>query len=334
MTRLISHSEVSAALDCQLRHAFAYTGQATSQTVLKPKATHLMLRQGRAWGAAVAAFHAASAENAHVALTARLSLDAAQQQQHGIYDEDEHINVQAHLHTILDDYTATTDRLAITRLEHELDVAIPSRTGRRRSTVYRLLAFVDGIHTDEQGREFLVEFKLRKQFQSADMIAKNRQTRWYAWAYEQVTGREPAGVIVDERLNQAPAPVKLNKDGTPSKVQSCRLDEYVSAWIDLDRQPDEETVVKLAAKAWQQRHTILFSPREITEAGQQLVSAAHLISMLDTGALFPIRNPSPVRCPGCAYRDICQTPDDDDLIDALYDRAEPKRNQGMVPVAA
>ena len=338
-TRSISHSEVSSALDCQVRHAFQYTGQLTDGDTLKPHSTAMPLREGRAWGRAVAAWHEhhdleTAGEHARVALEIALSLDAADQQKAGVYDPDEHTALAERLTAILEDYTATAEHLPLTRLEHELYVAIPSRTGRRASTRYRLGAFLDGVHTDDQGRDWIVEFKLRKRLTSYDMIAKARQTRWYAWAWRRETGRPVAGVIVEERLNEVPPEVRLNQDRSPSKVQSCRPEAYLAAFENTLRDPDEEVLAKLEQKRWQHRTPLLLTERELDEAGHQLASAGMLIHQLDTGLLYPVRNPSPMRCPGCAFKDACTDPTDTDLIDAMYRRTTPKRNRGELAHAA
>ncbi len=221
MSRSISHSEISTLLDCSQRHAFAYTGALTAGTALKPKQTAMPLRQGRAWGHAVASYHAAvlrtdNRVEAHTTLTAALDEDADQQREHGLYLPDEHAELADRLGRILDHYIDTTDPLPIDRLEHELDVPIPSRTGRRRSNLYRLKCFLDGIHVDDDGRAWIFEAKLRGQLMSLEQISLSRQTRWYAWAHEQATGSEVAGVIVDERLNAAPTPVKRFVTGSRS----------------------------------------------------------------------------------------------------------------------
>lgn len=333
MTRSLSHTELSAALDCQARHAFAYTGRLTGGQALKPRTAAPVLREGRAWGRACAAWHeTGSLQHAQAALDIALSLDAAEQQRHGLYSPEEHDEMAAKLLGLLEHYAATASRLVLTRPEHELNVPIPSRTGLRASSLYRLQCFLDGVHTDPEGRDWIVEIKLRRQFQPFELIALNRQTRFYAWAWHRATGRPVAGVIVDERLNAAPAPVKLNKDGTPSKVQTCRLDDYVSAWEQLGERPDEEVAAKLAAKDWQRRHTIVFRPGELEEAGWQLVSGARLIHALDSGEFFPIRNPGPARCPGCPFRPVCADPTDRPVVDALFDRVAPKRD-APAPVA-
>lgn len=326
--RLISHSEIATVLDCQAKHDFSYVG-ALAGSALKPKTTPVLLREGRAWGRAVATWHETGDVGLahHVELNTALAEDAEKQQTQGV---DEHEQTVEKLRALLDHYTTTTERLPINRLEHELEVPIPSRTGRRRSNTYRLSAFIDGIHTDDEGRAWIVEFKLRKQLSAFWQIALARQTRWYAWAWREQTGIEPAGIIVDERLNATPAPVKLNKDGTPSKVQTCTLDAYIDAWQHLGTQPNEDVVAQLAGREWQQRHPLILRPGELDEAGAQLVSAARLIHRLDTGLLYPIRNPSRARCPGCAFKDICPEPQDTVLVDALYERVEAKRDRKKV----
>lgn len=327
--RPISHSEASTALDCQSKHAYAYTGQLTGGDALKPKATAPVLREGRAWGAAVAAWHSTSGdiERARAALEIQLSLDAADQEKAGVYDADEHAALSKHIHDLLNDYVTEADLIQLDRLERELLVPIPSRTGRSDSNRYRLLAYVDGVHTDPDDRDWVVEYKLRKKLTAFELIAKARQIRWYAWAWRKETGREIAGIIVEERLNAVPSPVKLNQNGTPSKVQSCRPDAYIAAFGDRDDEPDAEVVAKLQAKDWMKRHPLVLTPAELDEAGKQLASVGSLIHQLDTGALFPVRNPSPLRCPGCAFRDICGDDGDTELVDALFERRPPKHER-------
>lgn len=330
MIRPISHTEASAALDCQAKHAFAYTGQLTGGTALKPKSTAPILREGRAWGAAVAAWHSSDGdtERARAALEIQLSLDAADQEQAGVYDPDEHATLTTHLHGLLDDYVLNAELIRLDRLERELLVAIPSRTGRADSNRYRLQAYIDGVHTDADDRDWIVEFKLRRKLTPFELIAKLRQIRWYAWAWRKETGREIAGVIVEERLNAVPKPVAFKQDGLPSKVQSCRPDAYVAAFDDLDLDPDPDIVAKLQAKEWCKRHPLVLSTAELDEAGRQLASVGSLIQQLDTGALFPIRNPSPLRCPGCAFRDVCGGNEGDtELVEALFERRPPKHER-------
>lgn len=336
--RLISHSEAAGLLDCQVKHAFAYTGRLTDGQALKPKMQASQLREGRAWGAGVAAWHsnqdAEPVECGLAAIVESLDDDAITQQENGTYDAVEHEQTYDHLKALLLDYATDAEPMSLTRLEHEITVGIPSRTGRQTSNRYRLQAFLDGVHTDDEGRDWIVEFKCRKRLSDFDQIAKARQTRWYAWAWAKATGHPVAGVIVEERLNATPSPVKLNKDSSPSKVQSCRPDSYAQAFEGIDAEPDPEVMAKLRQKTWHKRHVLLLTSRELDEAGRQLASVGSLIHQLDAGSLFPVRNPSPMRCPGCAFKDICTDPGDTALVDALFERRAPKREKEELAHAA
>lgn len=338
MSRSLSHSEIASLLDCQAQHDFRYVGRLASDA-LAPKTTAPLLSRGRAWGAGVAAYHATPGvidglEAGQAALAESLEEDAHEQRENGLYDPDQHVQTHAELGSTLTHYIATSTQLPITRLEHELDVAIPSRTGRRRSNAYRLLCRLDGVHQDTEGRWWIVEFKLRNQLWSLEQITLSRQIRWYAWAWRETTGIEPAGVIVDERLNVVPAPVKFNQDGRPSKVQSCQPDDYQAACEETDTPLDPNVYERLIAKVWQHRHRVLFRTGELDEVGWQLVSAARLVHDLESGRLFPIRNPSRMRCPGCAYREICPDPGDTALVDALFERVVAKRDRKEAALAA
>lgn len=326
MFRAISHSEVDALLGCQARHAFAYTGKLTAGTTLSPRTAAPILREGRAWGAGVAALHAVG--NGIGAMNVALQADQAEQMAAGVYDHRAHEDMLNKLMWMLGHYfDCDHRRIGLVERERELLVPLRSRTGRNRSTRYRLHAFLDGVHIDDQGRIWIVEFKLRGRLWSLEQIVLSRQIRWYAWAWREMTGSEPAGVIVDERLNEVPSTARYNKDGKVSKVQNCTPGAYRLACSDVDQEPDEEVLTKLESKVWQQRHWILLRPDELDEAGRQLTSTAELVSLMDSGALYPTRNPSPARCPSCPFKPICATPTDEMLIEALYLRAPAKRNR-------
>lgn len=340
MSRTLSNTEIGTALECPVRHAFAYTGQLTGGTVLKPKTAAPVLRRGRAWGRAVAAYNAnVLATDAlalgHTALDEALAEDADEQTAAGVYDPEAHAEMGGLLHRILDHYAEENAPLPIDRLEHEIVVGIPSRTGVQRSSRYRLQAFVDGL-CEEDGRTWIYEAKLRGQLGSLAVISLSRQIRLYAWAVREATGIEAAGVIVDERLADAPKPARILKSGKPShaKDQLTTPALYRAVCVEAGVEPEPETLEALAMRRWGARHRIIFRPGELDEAGRQLVAAGQLIGMLDSGALFPIRNPGQQRCPGCPFRDACPNPEDTDLIDALYDRRAPKRYREEVPVAA
>lgn len=336
MKRELSHSEVSAALDCQLSHAFRYSGAVTGGETLKARASIPRLDEGTAWGVAVAAFHATGdLSAAQLALVEELDKQREKQQQRGVFDSDVWMKMNLHLTAILADYVRHCSPLNLTRPEQELRVPIPSRLGRRVSSKYVFVAYLDGVGNRGGAGELdgIIEFKLRAQLQSYDLVCKSRQLRMYAWAWREATGEPVDRIFVRERLNAVPSEIRFNQNGSLSKQQTCRPATYVDACMDLDDKPDEDVLARLRAKEWERTHEIMLTEAELHEAGQQLVSAAHLIHQLDTGQLFPIRNPSPARCPGCSFKDVC-VDHDPALIAALYDRTVPKRFREELPHAA
>lgn len=340
MIRTVSHSEAQTLLDCAARWDFSYGGFLAG-SALRPKVTAYRLREGAAWGRAVAALMAADDRlseprgAAELELADALAEDAEEQQEHGVYDPEAHAEMRAHLRGLLDHCMSEWTPLRIDRLEHELDVAIPSRTGRQRSNRYRFNGRVDGVHVDEHG-EWIVENKLRGELSSFEQVSLSRQIRWYAWAWRETTGRAPVGVIVEERLNEAPRPAKVNKDGRPStdKRQMTTPALYRDACRAAGVEPDAETLEAFAARRWQARHRVFLTAAEISEAGRQITSVARHIHLLEAGQLYPVRNPSRQRCGGCAYREICNTPRDTELVDALYERVPAKRDRVKETFAA
>ena len=86
-----------------------------------------------------------------------------------------------------------------------------------------------------------------------------------------------------------------------------------------------DTLRALEARKWQQRVPIHFRPSELEEVGHELRSAARLIRDLDSGDLYPIRNATVMTCQGCRFREICDNPEDTEVVDALFDREPAKR---------
>ena len=66
---------------------------------------------------------------------------------------------------------------------------------------------------------------------------------------------------------------------------------------------------------------------EIDEAVKQLVSAGQQIRDFDSADRYPVRNPSPLNCPGCQLRDICANPRTTELVNALFERTAPKKDR-------
>lgn len=339
MKRVLSHSEVSTAYDCQYRHAFQYTGVLTGGDALKPKRVHVNLREGRAWGAGIAAWHyTGDTSAAHAAMARSLAADAEELQDAGFYDAQEHHAMKNKLAAILEHEITTSGRLDMQSMEEHLHVPLRTAKGRR-STAYEFEGYLDGIVHDDAGRVWIWEAKLRKQLSSLDQVARSPQLRRYAWAYREQFGVNPAGIILDERLNAAPSEVKFNQNGSVSKVQSCAHDAYLAACHQAEQEPDVDVYRQLKAKRWGERHRVFLTELEVTRAGRELGSAARLIHHLEQSGnakdwLDPVPNPNPMRCPGCSFKEICGAPYDPELIDALYLRVPPKRLRPEKEIAA
>jgi CRISPR/Cas system-associated exonuclease Cas4 (RecB family) len=366
MKRDISYTEQAMLLTCQAQWDFNYGGYLAG-TALRSKETPIILREGRAWGRAVAALHAAKEDHldaAIVVLAEVLEEDAEEQREAGFYDPDAHRETVAKLRAVLEQYAEEVEQIGIDRLEHELFVPLPSRSGSGDSNRYRLQVLFDGIHVDSEGRTWLVEFKLRNELSAYSLIANSRQIRYYAWAWERETGEPVTGVIVDERLNASPKPPKIKngkkgegreevieveiKDketgevtGTkpktvwrvPStdKAQITTPELYEAACEEYGVEPDAEMVESLRTRRWSQREAIFLTPTEIAESGKELVSLGRQIAQIDAGQIYPVRNVKPQNCRGCRFREICNAPQETELVDALFDRVPAKRDREEIP---
>lgn len=364
MIRAISHTEQSTLLTCQAQWDFNYGGYLAG-TALRPKAVPVRLQEGRAWGAGVAAFHAAEVDKLDAgisALTLALGAEAEKLEESGFYDADAHRQMAAKLRALLEQYAEEEESrpvplAGLSELEQELLVPLPSRSGKGDSSIYRLQVFFDGVLEDAEGRIWLVEFKLREQLSALELITNSRQIRYYAWAYQREHGRPVAGVIVDERLNAQPKPPKIvnAKKGVGKEVEVDVLDKetkeptgekkmawrrpsedkaqlttpdlYEAACAEYGVEADPEMVAALADRRWSQRERVFLSETEIEESGTELVSLGRQIAAIDSGQVYPVRNVKPQNCNGCRFREICNDPSDKELVDSLFERKPAKRNR-------
>lgn len=326
-TRVLSYSEVSRALDCQAAWDFAYGGHLAG-SALRPKQVAPLLSEGRAFGAAAAAYHVTGEGQAAMdAMDESLEADADRQREFGVHDQDSHDEMRLRLLVLLSHYIENAEPIEMEPItERRLLVPIPSRSGGRASSRYRLICYIDATTTDESGT-WLVEFKLRRRLSSVEQIARQRQLRWYAWAYERETGEAVVGVKTIERWNEVPKQPRVLKSGKPShaKDQLCTAEAYRAVCGELEGDPDPETVEALERRRWQQVVPVIFTQTELSAAGDELVSAGRLIHLLDSGGLTPLRNVKQSNCAGCAFRDICPEPENAVLVDSLYERKPPKR---------
>lgn len=347
MRRLISHSEISTAYDCQFKWDLMYGGHValTGGVVLKPHAPAARLRAGSAWGKGVAAFHRADPDAplivryaiALTAVNASLDEDATAMREHGFYDETEHHDMAVRLGDVLWHYVTTTEPLEIHSPEFMLELPIPSRSGRGVSNRYSFHGYLDGLVLDE-GRLWLAEYKFRDKLTEYRQLVRSRQLRRYVWAAERQLGVQIAGVISDERVSFAPKPARWVKakrkgEGIDGRVPSHAVDQlttedlYREACLEAGVDADANTAAALGSRSWQSRQRIPFRRSEIEEAGRELVSAGQLIALLDSGVIHPVRNPAPWRCNGCQFESICDTPDDLEVIETNFDLRPPKRDR-------
>ena len=332
-TRVLSFSEVSRFLDCQARWDFSYGDQLAGSS-LKEKAVAPLLSGGRAWGAAIAAYHVHAGqvdagELAIAAMDESLQADAERQREFGVHDQSEHDELRTRLLAILVHQIEANEPIVMDAMtERELLVPIPSRTGRRSSSKYKLLCYIDATETMSDGSVWLDEFKLRGSLYPAKLIVMSRQIRWYAWAYQQATGQKVTGVWMNERLNEAPKPPRVLASGKLShaKDQLTTAAAYIAACEEYGEEPVTTTIEELQARKWGQRVPVMFREDELEEAGLELVSAAKQIHAMETRQLFPLRNAKRQNCGWCPYRDVCPSPNNE-LIDALFERLPPKKDR-------
>jgi hypothetical protein len=330
-SRLLSYSELQTAFTCQARWDFAYGGRLAGST-LKARTIAPILSDGRAWGAAVATWHQHGGElfahgDAVLALGQSYEADYQAMIEAGGWTpldavHDQRLRLEAMLTHHVGLFTPLPN---LSMLEEQIIVSIPSRTGKRSSSKYKYLAMIDGFTTDEHG-DWIVEFKLRKSLTPFKYSQLSRQLRWYVWAYQRMTGRKVAGVLLEERLNEVPKLPRILKSGKVShaKDQMCTIDAYTAACLATGEEINFETLTALGERRWGQRHWVQLTQQEIEEAGQELISAAQYIGWLDDGTLHPVRNASMMTCRGCRFVDICPHPTDE-IVDELFTRGEAKR---------
>jgi hypothetical protein len=337
--RVLSFTEVDTLLTCQAQHDFQYGDQLAGSS-LRVKQTPVIFSAGRAWGAAVAAWHSnpsgdEAGRMAAEALVASLDADAEEQREQGTYEQEVHQELAERLMAILVHYVSTAERVQMDEaLERELFVPIPSRGGVKPSSLYRFVGYLDATETMGDGRVWINEFKLRNNLTPATQIVRSRQIRWYAWAFWKVTGVMPAGVWVNERLHQAPklprmvqGRKKSDPEFVPShaKDQLCTADAYEAVCREYGVEPSPEALATMRARKWQQRVPVMFRQGELEAAGRELVSAAQQIAQFDAGNIVPLRNVKKSTCDYCRFKEICEEPMETETVEMLFNRRPPKR---------
>jgi CRISPR/Cas system-associated exonuclease Cas4 (RecB family) len=108
----------------------------------------------------------------------------------------------------------------------------------------------------------------------------------------------------------------------------CTQEAYEAACEEFGVDPSPDAVEYLGNRMWQQRVPIVFRDGELEETGRNLITAAKLIGLLDTGELEPLRNAKPSTCNGCPFRDVCDDPNEE-VVDLLFERRPPKRDRDI-----
>lgn len=316
--RFISHSQATAVLDCQVQYDARYVGTLFGGEPLKARTPHLKLRGGRAWGAGIQTYHQHGSVTAAVtAMREAIIADCDEiAEQGGAISDEETDELAGRVAAVMAHYASEYHQLGLTAVEVPL-LVVATRG-------YRYEAYLDGVIGDGA---WLYESKFRGKLSSIDQVYRSRQPWWYGWAYQRQTGVTPNGIMVEETLDEPPAPVRYNKDGSASAVQSCTLADYEAACRRTNTEPSERTLDALRAKRFNQRIEIAYTKRGLEMAGKQIRSAAQLIGLFDRKVLTPIHNPSQMRCGGCAFKEVCVDPSDEGVIDALFTRVAPARTR-------
>jgi hypothetical protein len=336
--RSLSNSEIETALTCWAKWDFQYGGHLAGST-LKQKIVPVILSRGRAWGAAMQAYHGGmSRPEVEFYVRNALTRDQLDAREKGVLLPQEmldgqHVELMAMFHHYAQRRPETYQGMQ--KIEQEINVPIPSRTSALRndggySNRYHFQAFLDWSAVDPLPGvvgEWIIETKLRSELHSLQVLERSTQLRWYAWAYWQATGRMPAGVIVDTWLALIPKVPRVLVNGklSHSKDQVTTSELYLEACRTMAEDPDPALVSAFNSRVWGQQAIIAFTPEEIREAGQELVGAAQLIRNLDNGEFKPIRHASPRTCNACRYKGICSNPMDTYAVEADFVRDTPKR---------
>lgn len=258
------------------------------------------------------------------------------------------------------------------QIEREIELPIPARNSERASSKYRYLAKLDG-HATYRDHPAITEFKFRGQLTELAVVELQPQYRWYAWAYaKEIDWHGPVSVLIDERLAVAPNPARLVKASAkdivcpaclsvpgdpcvdPATLKPTRgyhderkeqmtvssaVDQvttvglYERACFDNKAFIDNNVLAALKDREWGRRHVLTFTPRELHEAGLELVGGARLVASLDKGDLYPIRNGSVMNCRGCRFKEICREPQNSFVVESAFEKRPAKRDRAGSPDA-
>lgn len=297
--RYITRSEIRSLLDCEARWDFRYSDRLAGSS-LEPIVVPNLLALGTSWDTVVKTYN-------HGGSVGAVLLDLYK-------GEDNRIVHLAHRYASLYKPMRTvTVKPFIVEILPGMKVAIQP----------------DDRLIDENGRTWLVEYKLRTSLTSLEYLQRDLQGMLYVYGARK-SGKEVAGVIFDEMLNELPTEMRFKKDGGPSKVQSCSVQEYIRGCEAIGFDPDPDIVAKLEVRRVHQRVPIEFYDFDLEGIDDLLKSAELHIQLLERGAMYPKRIRNPMMCRLCEFNPICEHPDPD-LIDFTFTRREARRNRVADP---
>jgi hypothetical protein len=227
------------------------------------------------------------------------------------YDMDEQQEVIALVYRTLEQHDRIAEKLNITELEKELECTVNGVT---------FVGHVDGMHTDIEGKLWIVEFKMRKVLSDLWYVYFMRQLRWYSYMAK-CMGLPIAGFIYDETCHEFPSPLIFTQKGALDR-------RYTYSVADLEAleersagmHPIPEDVWQRARnKDYHARQIIHFTDTDYADIEAEMSNVALRMREAYNTNIYPIRNPNTNRCPGCAFKDICFEPNPAMWLD-LYNK--------------
>jgi PD-(D/E)XK nuclease superfamily protein len=193
------------------------------------------------------------------------------------------------------------------------------------SPILDLWVSPDDLYASSDGLWY-IDYKLRASLTSVEYLQRNMQGMLYVWGARKA-GIDIKGIIFDETLNEMPAEVRYNKDGRPSKVQTCSASDYLKGCVSGGYLPDPEIIKKLEDRKVHQRVVVDHFDFDLDTIEATIQSAYTRITFLENGLLYPTRTRNSMICRYCRYNNICEFPEPD-YIDFLYERKPAKRYRG------
>lgn len=175
----------------------------------------------------------------------------------------------------------------------------------------------DGVFKDQYGQYWIHEIKTAKNLPTglADLLVLDDQINYYCWAFEQIFGISPAGVLYSVLKKTVPSKPDKLKNGTLSKAktQNTTYEVYLEAIKEHDLNPDDYTdfldFLKSSSGGSNTREIVTKHDSEITNTGFEI---KNVIKRIMKGNTF-YRNPAAIWTGGCFcdYKYMCMYPNYD-----------------------